>query len=92
MLWQNAKRAFDAAEAELQLATEKLDVTLPGRRQSIGSLHPVTRTIERIEAIFTGAGFKTVEGPEIEDGLSQFRGAEYSGTPSSTRYARHVLL
>src|SRR5688572_21108068 len=66
------KRVFDEAEAELQLATQKLDVTLPGRRQSIGSLHPVTRTIERIEAIFTGAGFKTVEGPEIEDDYHNF--------------------
>jgi phenylalanyl-tRNA synthetase alpha chain len=66
------KRTFDAAEAELQLATEKLDVTLPGRRQSIGSLHPVTRTIERIEAIFNGAGFNTVEGPEIEDDYHNF--------------------
>jgi phenylalanyl-tRNA synthetase alpha chain len=66
------KRAFDAAESERQLATEKLDVTLPGRRQSIGCLHPVTRTIERIEAIFAGAGFLTVEGPEIEDDYHNF--------------------
>lgn len=66
------KSVFDDAEAERQLAAEQLDVTLPGRRQSIGSLHPVTRTIERIEAIFTGAGFRTVEGPEIEDDYHNF--------------------
>ncbi|MES2624323.1 MAG: phenylalanine--tRNA ligase subunit alpha [Pseudomonadota bacterium] len=66
------KRIFEEADAELQLATQQLDVTLPGRRQSIGGLHPVTRTIERIEAIFAGAGFRTVEGPEIEDDYHNF--------------------
>ncbi len=66
------KQTFDEADAALRLATEQLDVTLPGRRQSVGGLHPVTRTIERIEAIFSGAGFRTVEGPEIEDDYHNF--------------------
>jgi phenylalanyl-tRNA synthetase alpha chain len=66
------KEALDAAEAETKLAAEMLDVTLPGRRQSSGGLHPVTRTIERIENIFTRAGFKVVEGPEIEDDYHNF--------------------
>lgn len=66
------KEALDAAAAEKQLAAEMLDVTLPGRRQSTGGLHPVTRTIERIENIFTRAGFTVVEGPEMEDDYHNF--------------------
>lgn len=66
------KEALESAEAARQLAAERIDVTLPGRRQSSGGLHPVTRTIERIEDIFTGAGFSVVEGPEIEDDYHNF--------------------
>jgi phenylalanyl-tRNA synthetase alpha chain len=66
------KDALDASEAETKLAAEMLDVTLPGRRQGSGGLHPVTRTIERIENIFSRAGFKVVEGPEIEDDYHNF--------------------
>jgi phenylalanyl-tRNA synthetase alpha chain len=66
------KEALDSAEAEAKLAAEMLDVTLPGRRQSTGGLHPVTRTIERIENIFSRSGFKVVEGPEIEDDYHNF--------------------
>ena len=54
------------------LAEEAVDVTLPGRRQSPGSLHPVTQTLRRIEAIFTGAGYDVVTGPEIEDDYHNF--------------------
>lgn len=66
------KDALDEAEATARLAAEQIDVSLPGRRQSHGGLHPVTRTIERIENIFTSAGFKVVEGPEIEDDYHNF--------------------
>lgn len=69
---QLRKEVLDASEVERQLIAEQVDVTLPGRRQSQGSLHPVTRTIERIEDIFTGAGFSVVEGPEIEDDYHNF--------------------
>ena len=54
------------------LAAESVDVTLPGRRQSGGSLHPVTQTLRRIEAIFVGAGYEVVTGPEIEDDYHNF--------------------
>ncbi len=62
------------AEAQLQaqLRAEALDVSLPGRRQSVGSLHPVSRTIERIEAIFASMGFDVAEGPEIETDWMSF--------------------
>lgn len=66
------KEEMDRIEAERQLASERVDVTLPGRKQGAGGLHPVTRTIERIENIFTAAGFQVVEGPEIEDDYHNF--------------------
>lgn len=61
----------DAALAE-QLKAEAVDVTLPGRGQSVGGLHPVTRTLQRMEAIFSGAGFAVAQGPEIEDDFHNF--------------------
>lgn len=54
------------AELMLQLQSEALDVTLPGRRVPAGGLHPVSLTIERIEAIFGSMGFEVADGPEIE--------------------------
>ena len=61
----------DAALAE-QLQADAVDVTLPGRGQSAGGLHPVTRTLQRMEAIFSGAGFTVADGPEIEDDFHNF--------------------
>lgn len=55
-----------------QLAAESIDVTLPGRHQDLGSIHPVTKTRERIEALFAQMGFATVDGPEIEDDYHNF--------------------
>lgn len=66
------KTLIDNAAAEIELAMGQIDITLPGRKQSTGGLHPVTRTIERIEAIFIGAGFTMAEGPEIEDDYHNF--------------------
>ena len=62
------------AEDELagQLKAEGLDVTLPGRQRGLGGLHPVSRTIERIEAIFGSMGFDVAEGPEIETDWMSF--------------------
>lgn len=67
-------RAAALAEAALtaQLAAETLDVTLPGRGIGVGGLHPITRTIQRIERLFNDLGFETVEGPEIEDDFHNF--------------------
>ncbi|MEX2131292.1 MAG: phenylalanine--tRNA ligase subunit alpha [Pseudohongiellaceae bacterium] len=55
-----------------QLARESIDVSLPGRRQSRGGLHPVTVTIERITSIFESAGYDVAEGPEIESDYYNF--------------------
>ncbi|QSX38732.1 MULTISPECIES: phenylalanine--tRNA ligase subunit alpha [Shewanella] len=61
-----------AAELEAKLVSEKVDVTLPGRTMDNGGLHPVTRTIERIEAFFGELGFTVKQGPEIEDDFHNF--------------------
>jgi len=60
------------AELQAQLRAEALDVTLPGRWRGMGGLHPVSRTIERIEAIFASMGFDVADGPEIETDWMNF--------------------
>ena len=60
------------AQIATKLASEAIDVTLPGRHQSLGSIHPVTKTRERIEILFAQMGFKTMDGPEIEDDFHNF--------------------
>jgi phenylalanyl-tRNA synthetase alpha chain len=55
-----------------RLASESVDVTLPGRGQSVAGLHPVTITLRRISKIFASVGFNVVEGPEIEDDYHNF--------------------
>ncbi|TCP09889.1 phenylalanine--tRNA ligase subunit alpha [Caldimonas thermodepolymerans] len=60
------RQALAEAELQAQLKAEALDVTLPGRIRGTGGLHPVIRTMERIEAIFGSMGFDVADGPEIE--------------------------
>lgn len=73
---QNAinQRRVELEEQALadQLATETIDVTLRGRGQVLGSIHPVTRTIERISEYFGRVGFTVEKGPEIEDDYHNF--------------------
>ena len=59
-------------ELEQRLASETIDVSLDGRGQHNGSLHPVTLTIDRIVSLFASAGFEVAEGPEIEDDQHNF--------------------
>ena len=66
------RQALVDEQLELQLRAEALDVTLPGRVQSGGGLHPVSLTIERIEGIFKSMGFEIAEGPEIENDWFNF--------------------
>lgn len=68
------KRASELAASELaeRLAVEAIDVTLPGRGQGSGGLHPLTRTLGRIESLFNDLGFETMDGPEIEDDFHNF--------------------
>jgi phenylalanyl-tRNA synthetase alpha chain len=64
--------ALEAARVNAALVAERIDVTLPGRGHLAGGLHPVTRTMERIEAFFAQIGFAVEEGPEIEDDYHNF--------------------
>jgi len=66
------KQLLQSAALAQQLASERLDVTLPGRGEQTGSLHPITRTIERMTVFFATLGFDVVEGPEIEDDYHNF--------------------
>jgi phenylalanyl-tRNA synthetase alpha chain len=66
------REALQAAELEKQLAAESLDVTLPGRGEGMGGLHPVTRTMARIEQLFASIGFMVADGPEIETDFYNF--------------------
>ena len=59
-------------ELEARLAGESIDVTLPGRRQALGGLHPITRTQEQVEKLFASMGFSVADGPEIEDDETNF--------------------
>jgi len=67
-------RRAQLAEAELnaRLAQESIDVTLPGRRRSVGGIHPVIRTWMRVEEIFSSIGFDVADGPEIETDWHNF--------------------
>lgn len=69
---EDRKDALSADELQKRLAQESIDVTLPGRGQSPGGLHPVTITLRRISSIFASVGFNVVEGPEIEDDYHNF--------------------
>jgi phenylalanyl-tRNA synthetase alpha chain len=64
--------ALTKAELDARLALESIDVTLPGRGLGKGGLHPLTLTIERIEAIFRSIGFDVADGPEIEEDFFNF--------------------
>ncbi len=66
------KESLKAAALQAKLASERIDVTLPGRGQSTGGLHPVTRTMQRIEELFSQLGFAVEQGPEIEDDYHNF--------------------
>lgn len=69
----NAKlKAQQEAELNEKLVAESVDVTLPGRSNQVGNLHPVNRTIARIESFFGDLGFEVKTGPEVEDGFHNF--------------------
>lgn len=69
---QTRRDALRHAALEARLSEESLDVTLPGRGETRAGLHPVTRTLERIEALFHSIGFEVADGPEIEEDFQNF--------------------
>ena len=71
------KSALDDAVLEARLASETVDITLPGRDAARGGLHPVTRTLERITEIFGRLGYELADGPEIEDDWHNFEALNF---------------
>ncbi len=69
---QQRREALQYSQLQLKLKAEALDVTLPGRGIGCGGLHPVTRTLERIETLFHSIGYAVAKGPEIESDFYNF--------------------
>jgi len=66
------REALAREQLEAKLAKETLDVTLPGRGQGVGGLHPITQTMQRIQRLFAQVGFAIEHGPEVEDDYHNF--------------------
>jgi phenylalanyl-tRNA synthetase alpha chain len=66
------RASLEQAKLTAALAADRLDMTLPGRGEHAGGIHPVSRSLARIAAIFRAAGFEVHEGPEIEDDFHNF--------------------
>lgn len=73
------KDAFEQAAINAKLASETIDVSLSGRNSEVGGLHPVTRTLQRIEELFTSVGYAVEQGPEVEDDYHNFEALNIPG-------------
>lgn len=71
------REVLENAALDARLAQEAIDITLPGRLAETGTLHPVTRTLERIAGIFSRLGYDQAEGPEIEDDWHNFEALNF---------------
>ncbi len=71
------KQVLEQAELDRRLASEKLDITLPGRDGERGGIHPITRALERIASIFARLGYQRADGPEIEDDWHNFEALNF---------------
>jgi len=71
------KIALEKVELDRRLASERVDITLPGRRSQRGGLHPITRTLNRMTEIFVRLGYDLAEGPEIEDDYHNFEALNF---------------
>jgi len=69
---RSRQNALEADRLQATLAADSLDVSLPGRGHTAGTLHPVTRTLRRMQRIFAHAGFEVHTGPEIENDYYNF--------------------
>ena len=71
------KQVLEQAELDRRLASEKLDISLPGRDGERGGIHPITRALERIASIFARLGYQRADGPEIEDDWHNFEALNF---------------
>ena len=85
------REALESERVAAALTKSGVDVTLPGRGERAGQLHPVTRTLRRMVAIFEHAGFDVAHGPRGRGRVLQLHRAEHPRGPSRARDARHVL-
>ena len=69
---EKQRSLLERAQLEIKLAGERVDITLPGRGQRRGGLHPITLTLQKIQRLFSQIGFEVVEGPEVEDDYHNF--------------------
>ncbi|MBQ7266030.1 MAG: phenylalanine--tRNA ligase subunit alpha [Firmicutes bacterium] len=69
---EKTKENFLAFAKEKKLQSEKIDVTMPGKKTKLGHVHPMTQVIENIKNIFIGMGYEVVEGPEVETAYYNF--------------------
>ena len=77
LLLAERKTTLDALALTAKLDSERLDVSLPGRRLGVGSIHPITRTMDRIVGIFERMGYSVADGPEIEDDWYNFEALNF---------------
>ncbi|HVT32319.1 MAG TPA: phenylalanine--tRNA ligase subunit alpha [Rhodanobacteraceae bacterium] len=71
------KLTLEKAALDKRLASERIDITLPGRRAERGGLHPITRTLDRMTEIFARLGYDLADGPEIEDDFHNFEALNF---------------
>jgi phenylalanyl-tRNA synthetase alpha chain len=71
------KQQLEQVELDHRLASEKLDISLPGRDGERGGIHPITRALERIASIFARLGYQRADGPEIEDDWHNFEALNF---------------
>jgi phenylalanyl-tRNA synthetase alpha chain len=71
-LLDQKQQVFTSAETDAKLRTETIDVTLPGKQQPQGAIHPLYRVVQEIENIFMGMGYSIAEGPEVETDYYNF--------------------
>ena len=74
---QARREILQKQELDKKLKAESVDVTMPGRKINTANLHPVTRTMNRIVTLFSGLGFETKTGPEIEDDYHNFEALNF---------------
>jgi phenylalanyl-tRNA synthetase alpha chain len=69
---ESKQKALEEAQVQEKIASETIDITLPGRPVSVGNHHPLTRVVEEIEDLFIGMGYTVEEGPEVENDYYNF--------------------
>ena len=74
----DAQKQLAAQALAAKLASEAIDITSPARGQSVGNLHPITQTAERMQAFFLQAGFEVATGPEVESDYYNFEAVSYT--------------